>query len=320
MGTETLAPEWRATPLDSWERYRRDWDGDRRVIVARGTYGGWVWDLWGTLEAPACPDLGDAATASQAMDDADRAVAEYATLTDYELIARNGIDAFAGVVTLKVVNVGQGTRCVMCRNEIDPSPAAEETGEERWLWCGSCACRNPGSSLPTGWPQLPEQASPGQGSEGTASPDDPAADLPPGMTTLRSWAARQGRSHDRVRHWRTDPDFPGHAGELPPRGRHGGGLGEQYFNEAALDEWLARRPDLAPPERIDPSAARIDLGERIALGKFAGLIGKARGTVNQHRDRPGFPPPGEDGLYGAGDLLEYWNTRPGRRGKARKDP
>jgi len=79
------------------------------------------------------------------------------------------------------------------------------------------------------------------------------------------------------------------------------------------------RPELAPPGRIDPSAARIDPDERITLGRFAGLIGKARGTVNQHRDRPGFPAPGENGLYRAGDLLDYWNTRPGRRGKAGKD-
>jgi hypothetical protein len=28
------------------------------------------------------------------------------------------------------------------------------------------------------------------------------------MTTLRLWAAKHGRSHDRVRHWRADPDFP----------------------------------------------------------------------------------------------------------------
>jgi hypothetical protein len=149
MSTETLAPGWRAIPLGPWERYRRDL-GDRRVIVARGTYGGWVWDLWGTLEAPVCLDLGDAATAREAMNDADRAVAEHATATDDELIARNGISAFAGVVTLKVVNVEQGKRCVMCRNEIAPGPAAEETGEERWLWCGSCACRNPGSLMADG--------------------------------------------------------------------------------------------------------------------------------------------------------------------------
>jgi hypothetical protein len=50
MGAETLAPGWRAIPLGPWERYRRDLDDGRRVIVARGTYGGWVWDLWGTLD------------------------------------------------------------------------------------------------------------------------------------------------------------------------------------------------------------------------------------------------------------------------------
>jgi hypothetical protein len=86
-----------------------------------------------------------------------------------------------------------------------------------------------------------------------------------------------------------------------------------------LDAWLANRPDLAHPERIDPSVARIDPDERITLGKFAGLIGKARGTVNQHRDRPGFPPSREDGRYRAGDLLAYWNTRTGQRGKTRRD-
>jgi hypothetical protein len=150
MCAETLAPGWQAIPLGPWERYRRDHHDDRRVIVARGTYGGWVWDLWGALEAPACLDLGDAATAGEAMDDADRAAAEYAAATDEELIARNGIDAFAGVVTLKIANSGPDKRCVMCRNEIAPGPAAEETGEERWLWCGSCACRNPGSLMADG--------------------------------------------------------------------------------------------------------------------------------------------------------------------------
>jgi hypothetical protein len=139
------------------------------------------------------------------------------------------------------------------------------------------------------------------------------------MTTLRAWAARHGRSHDRVRHWRADPEFPTHVGELSSHGRHGGGIGEQYFDEAALDGWLASRPELAPPERIDPSATRIDLEERVTLGRFAALIGKARGTVNQHRNRPGFPQPGTDGLYRADDLLAYWNTRRGRRGKASKD-
>jgi hypothetical protein len=145
--------------------------------------------------------------------------------------------------------------------------------------------------------------------------DHPVVGLPAGMTTLRRWAVRHGRSHDRVRHWSAEADFPGPAGELASRGRHGGGIGERYFDEAALDAWLAGRPELAPPQRIDPSAAGIDPDARVTLGRFAGLIGKARGTVNQHRDRPGFPQPGADGLYRAGNLLTYWNTRTGRRGK-----
>lgn len=147
MGAETVAPGWRAMPFGPWERYRRDLDDSRRLIVARGSCGDWVWDLWGTLEVPACLDLGEATTAREAMDGADRAAAEHAALSDGELIARNGIDAFAGVVTLKVVNVGQGKLCVMCRNQIAPGPAAEETGGDPWFWCGSCACRNPGSLM-----------------------------------------------------------------------------------------------------------------------------------------------------------------------------
>jgi hypothetical protein len=57
----------------------------------------------------------------------------------------------------------------------------------------------------------------------------------------------------------------------------------------------------------------IDQDERITLSRFAGLIGKSRKTVTQHRGRAGFPAVGEDGLYRAGDLLTYWNARAGHR-------
>jgi hypothetical protein len=154
--------------------------------------------------------------------------------------------------------------------------------------------------------------------EKLSPPERSGAEMPTGMTTLRMWAARHGRSHDYVRHWRKRPGFPQQTGALPSRGRHGGGYGEPFFDEAALDGWFAAQPDLVPPERIDSSAAQIDPAERITLGRFAGLIGKARGTVNQHRSRPGFPEPGPDGLYLAEDLLGYWNARRGRRGEARR--
>jgi hypothetical protein len=143
--------------------------------------------------------------------------------------------------------------------------------------------------------------------------------IPAGLTTLRLWASEQGRTHHYVRQfWRRRPGFPDPVGELPPAGHHGGGRGEHLYDQAALNAWLAAQPDLAPPDRVDPRTLRIAGDERVTLGRFAALIGKDRKTVTQHRDRPGFPEPGIDGLYRAGDLLEYWNSRPGRRGAARR--
>ena len=91
-----------------------------------------------------------------------------------------------------------------------------------------------------------------------------------------------------------------------------------YYDEADLNQWLAGQPDLSLSGRIDPAALRIDPDERITLGRFAALIGKARNTVAQYRDRPDFPQPGADGRYRAGELLGYWNSRPGRRGPGRR--
>jgi hypothetical protein len=153
----------------------------------------------------------------------------------------------------------------------------------------------------------------------TVGADEPGGELPAGMTTLRLWAARHGRSYDYIRQfWRTRDGFPTPAGELPSRSRNGGGPGERCYDEAAMDRWLGTQSDLKPPPRIELSAFRIDPEERITLGRFAALIGKARNTVAQYRDQPGFPQPGADGGYRAGDLLDYWNSRPGRRGPARR--
>jgi hypothetical protein len=146
------------------------------------------------------------------------------------------------------------------------------------------------------------------------STDEQAADVPPGLITLRQWAGSHGRTYDYVRQfWRKHVGFPGPVGELPSRGRHGGGHGELLFSEAALDAWFAAQPDLLPPGRVDLSGFPVAADERITLGRFADLIGKARATVSQHRGRPGFPQADGDGRYRAGDLLDYWNTRTGRR-------
>lgn len=145
--------------------------------------------------------------------------------------------------------------------------------------------------------------------------DSPAEGIPAGLTTLRMWATSHGRTYDHVRNfWRKRQGFPDPVCELPSRGRHGGGTGEQLWEESALDGWLAAQPDLHPPERIALSALDIGADDRISLGRFADLVGKARKTVTQHRDRPGFPKPGADGRYCAGDLVSYWNSRTGRRG------
>jgi hypothetical protein len=143
--------DWQAIPFGPWDRYRRTVEGGRRVIVAPALYGGWVWDLWAMLDCPVCLAVSDDfATAQEAMDDADRATAGYSSLSDDELMARNGIDAYAETDTLRIVTVGAGMRCVMCRNDILPGLAAEEVNGSRWLWCGSCASRNPGAVLDSG--------------------------------------------------------------------------------------------------------------------------------------------------------------------------
>lgn len=149
MDSEVKASSnWQAIPFGPWDRYRRTVEGGRRVIVAPALYGGWVWDLWAMLDYPVCLAVSDDfPTPQEAMADADCVAARYSILSDDELIARNGIDAYAGTGTLKIVTVGTGKRCVMCRNEITPGLAAEEAAGGQWLWCGSCASRNPGAVL-----------------------------------------------------------------------------------------------------------------------------------------------------------------------------
>jgi hypothetical protein len=152
----------------------------------------------------------------------------------------------------------------------------------------------------------------------TVPPAEPGAGLPPGTTTLRSWAARHGRTHDYLRRWRRRDGFPSPVGELPARGRHGGGRGELLFDEKALDTWLAGQADLEAPERFDLVALGLAADDRITLGRFAALAGRARNTVIQHLERPGFPQAGADGTYRVGDLSDYWNSRTGHRGQARE--
>jgi hypothetical protein len=147
MGEEIKAYDWQASRLGPWERYHRDAGSARRVIVCLAPYGGWVWDLWSMLDYPVCLAVGDdSPTAQGAMDDADRVMAGYSALTDDELIAQNGVDAYVHAESLKVVTVSEEKGCVLCRNDIASGTAAAEDGNG-WLLCGSCASRNPGAVL-----------------------------------------------------------------------------------------------------------------------------------------------------------------------------
>jgi hypothetical protein len=151
MGAEIETSGWREVQLGPWKRYCRDAAGGRQVIVALAPYGGWVWDLWSMLGYPVCLAVSDDfATSEEAMDDADRAVARCAALPDDELVAQNGVDAYVGTDTLKVVSLGTAKGCVLCRNEIAPGAAAAAEDGDGWLWCGSCTSRNPGAVLDAG--------------------------------------------------------------------------------------------------------------------------------------------------------------------------
>jgi len=60
--------------------------------------------------------------------------------------------------------------------------------------------------------------------------------------------------------------------------------------------------------------------ERMTLGQIAGVLGVARKTVSQYKDDdPDFPAPDGDGRYRIGDVVDYLNGRPGRRGPAAGD-
>lgn len=66
---------------------------------------------------------------------------------------------------------------------------------------------------------------------------------------------------------------------------------------------------LAVPEHVR--------GEQRTLGHIAVHILKvARKTVTQYGDDPDFPEPDADGRYRVGDVVDYLNNRPGKRGAA----
>jgi hypothetical protein len=139
--------------------------------------------------------------------------------------------------------------------------------------------------------------------------------LPPGLTTLRCYAARLGYSPRYIRdNWRQREGFPEPVGELSPQGRLGrrsGGLGELVYEEKALDAFRARHTDLWGRRRMERVSTSRDLDERITPGEFARqLAGAGAEVIARYQDLDGFPETGADGTARLGDLVAYWNTRP----------
>lgn len=136
--------------------------------------------------------------------------------------------------------------------------------------------------------------------------------LPPGLITLRDYATRIGYSAGYIRmFWRKRAGFPEPVGELPPRGRRGGGLGELVFEEKALDAFRATQADLWGRRSMQRVVTSRDLDERVAPDEFAHqLAGVGAEVMARYQALDGFPETGADGRCRLGDLLAYWNTRP----------
>jgi hypothetical protein len=138
------------------------------------------------------------------------------------------------------------------------------------------------------------------------------------LVTLREWAARHGFSYDYVmmRMRQYYQDFPAPEPGLTrsvPR-RQGGTAEAALYDAAKLAPFEPRRP--APVELPDR-----DPGLEVTLGAFADLIGVNRKTVSQYTAKtPDDLPDTVDGArpyprakYRLGDLLLWWNGRPGSR-------
>jgi hypothetical protein len=135
--------------------------------------------------------------------------------------------------------------------------------------------------------------------------------LPPGLTTLRDYSRRLGYSPDYIRlYWKKRDGFPEPAGELPSRGRHGGGRGELVYAEKALDAFRAAHADLWGRRPLQRVVTDRDLDERLTPAEFARLAGASDEMMARHQEMEGFPETGADGKCRLGDLLAYWNTRP----------
>ena len=136
--------------------------------------------------------------------------------------------------------------------------------------------------------------------------------LPPGQTTIREYGRRIGRSPEYIRvEWGARQGFPVPVGQLRPRGRNGGGLGELVYETGALDAFRASQEDLWGIRAVAAVVTDRDLDERVSLGEFAAQVAhEDLELVARYRGLDGFPAGDARGRYRLGDLIGYWNTRP----------
>ena len=147
--------------------------------------------------------------------------------------------------------------------------------------------------------------------------------LPPGLVTIDGYAATIGRTPGYLlTEWLPRPGFPEPVGELPGRGRNGGGRRPKVYREAALAAFRASQPDLQGQGGRKMTVTGVGPDERVTLGFFAdhaeweGGGRPSRRTVTQYQGRPGFPGAGPDRRYRSGDLIAFFNSRPDKRGPA----
>lgn len=136
-----------------------------------------------------------------------------------------------------------------------------------------------------------------------------AEPLDEGLVTIASWARAVNRSAAYVSgYWRPQPDWPEPVGQLPPRGRNGGGRPALVYAGAELDSWRERHEETQPEGHSAAVTTDLDPGTLVTLGRFAEIANLDRKTVTQYRGTPGWPAQVTGEAYRLRGLLSFWSV------------